>query len=311
MLEEMRLSRFAQSAAVLILVAHVALAAKKHSRPRPDAAVSASPVTLTPALVESGSPELIRVAGDYESVEGGWFGRKILFFRRPDRHAWYALAGVDVEAAAVPATLRITAHAADHSTRDLSQNIPIHPAHYVTGSLSVLPKFVEPGPEDKVLITAAVKAKEKAFAMSEANMGKEPLWSGRFLPPVKAQATASFGTRRMFNGKLASIHKGTDFRASVGTPVLAGNSGTVILAQPLYYEGNCVMVDHGLGLISISMHLSRIDVKPGQRVARGEHLGLSGATGRVTGPHLHWAIRWQGAMLDPTKLMRMNLDRLP
>jgi murein DD-endopeptidase MepM/ murein hydrolase activator NlpD len=93
--------------------------------------------------------------------------------------------------------------------------------------------------------------------------------------------------------------------------VLAGNSGTVVLAQKLFYEGNCVMVDHGLGLMSISMHLSRIDVKPGEEVTRGQRLGLSGATGRVTGPHLHWAIRWRGVMVDPVKLLKMDLSRLP
>jgi murein DD-endopeptidase MepM/ murein hydrolase activator NlpD len=84
----------------------------------------------------------------------------------------------------------------------------------------------------------------------------------------------------------------------------------VVLAQPLYYEGNCVMVDHGQGLMSIYMHFSRIDVKPGQRVAKGDRLGLSGATGRVTGPHLHWAIRWQGVMLDPAKVLRLKLNEL-
>ena len=129
-------------------------------------------------------------------------------------------------------------------------------------------------------------------------------------PIQSSEITGRFGVRRLFNGKLASIHKGTDFRAAMGTPVLAGNSGKVILAQPLYYEGNCVMIDHGLGLISISMHLSRIDVKAGQSVKKGDPIGLSGATGRVTGPHLHWAIRWQGTMLDPVKLLRMNLNQL-
>jgi murein DD-endopeptidase MepM/ murein hydrolase activator NlpD len=112
----------------------------------------------------------------------------------------------------------------------------------------------------------------------------------------------------MFNGKLASIHKGMDFRAAAGTPVRAGNSGRVVLARPLYYEGNCVIVDHGLGLFTVSMHFSRIDVKEGQHVAAGDQLGLSGATGRVTGPHLHWAVRWQGAYLDPAKLLRLNLS---
>ena len=112
----------------------------------------------------------------------------------------------------------------------------------------------------------------------------------------------------MFNGKLASIHKGMDFRAATGTPVRAGNGGVVVLARPLYYEGNCVVIDHGLGLFTLSMHLSRIDVHEGQRVAMGERLGLSGATGRVTGPHLHWAVRWQGSYLDPAKLLRLNLN---
>jgi murein DD-endopeptidase MepM/ murein hydrolase activator NlpD len=112
----------------------------------------------------------------------------------------------------------------------------------------------------------------------------------------------------MFNGKLASIHKGMDFRAATGTPVRAGNSGVVVLARPLYYEGNCVIIDHGLGVFTLSMHFSRIDVKEGQRVVAGDRLGLSGATGRVTGPHLHWAVRWQGANLDPAKLLKLDLS---
>jgi len=133
------------------------------------------------------------------------------------------------------------------------------------------------------------------------------LWSGNFRAPVTAAPTDSFGTRRMFNGTLASVHKGMDFRAAMGTPVRAGNSGVVVLARPLYFEGNCVVIDHGLGLYTISMHLSRIDVKEGQHVSLGERIGLSGATGRVTGPHLHWAVRWQDAYLDPAKLLKMNL----
>jgi murein DD-endopeptidase MepM/ murein hydrolase activator NlpD len=141
-----------------------------------------------------------------------------------------------------------------------------------------------------------------------AASAQEPLWTSSFRAPVTAQPTDSFGTRRMFNGKLASVHKGMDYRAAMGTPVRAGNSGLVVLARPLYYEGNCVIIDHGLGLFTLSMHFSRIDVREGQHVAVGEQLGLSGATGRVTGPHLHWAVRWQGAYLDPAKLLRLDLS---
>jgi murein DD-endopeptidase MepM/ murein hydrolase activator NlpD len=168
----------------------------------------------------------------------------------------------------------------------------------------VAPQFVAPGPEELQRIKAESELKAKVFAAS----APEPLWSGDFRAPVTAPPTDSFGTRRVFNGTLASVHKGMDFRSAVGTPVRAGNSGLVVLAAPLYYEGNCVVIDHGLGLFTISMHLSRIDVHEGQRVATGERIGLSGATGRVTGPHLHWAVRWQDAYLDPAKVLRLNLD---
>jgi murein DD-endopeptidase MepM/ murein hydrolase activator NlpD len=202
-----------------------------------------------------------------------------------------------------PSTLRIGATLQDGTVRDLSRAIEIHPAHYRTGSLTVAPKFVEPGPEALKEIQAESQLKEKVFSVSAL----EPEWAGSFRAPVAAAPTESFGTRRMFNGKLASVHKGMDFRAAAGTVVRASNSGVVVLARPLYYEGNCVVIDHGLGLFTLSMHFSRIDVKEGQRVTQGDRLGLSGATGRVTGPHLHWAVRWQGAYLDPAKLLKLNL----
>jgi murein DD-endopeptidase MepM/ murein hydrolase activator NlpD len=261
-------------------------------------------VTLTPAIVEAGSPELIRVnAPPGGTVDGEWMGKKLAFFRGSDGRAWFALAGVDVETQAGESKLRVVAHGADGSTVDLSRAVEIDEAHYRTGTLTVEPKFVAPPEAEAARIKAEVELKAKVFAAS----APQPLWSGDFRAPVTAAATDSFGTRRMFNGTLASVHKGMDFRAAMGTPVRAGNSGVVVLARPLYFEGNCVVIDHGLGLFTVSMHLSRIDVKEGQHVSLGERIGLSGATGRVTGPHLHWAVRWQDAYLDPAKLLKMNL----
>jgi murein DD-endopeptidase MepM/ murein hydrolase activator NlpD len=260
-------------------------------------------VSLTPKEVVAGSPELIRASAPRAAaVEGEWLGRKIRFFASGEHGAWIALAGVDVEAPVGPSALRITAHV-DGKDVDMSRSVEIHAAHYKTGALTVSPKFVEPPPEALKEIEEESKLKQKVFAASTA----EPLWHGSFRAPVTAKPTDSFGTRRMFNGKLASIHKGADFHAATGTPVHASNSGVVVLARPLYYEGKCVMIDHGMGLFTLSMHFSRIDVHEGQRVKAGDRLGLSGATGRVTGPHLHWAVRWQGAMLDPVKLLRLNL----
>ena len=261
-------------------------------------------VTLTPAVVESGSPELIHVdAPSAATLEGDWLGRTLQFFPARDGQGWFALAGVDVSAPAGPSNLRILVTIAGR-TRDLSRTVEVRESHYRSGTLSVAPQFVSPGPEALEIIHAEVKLKAQVFGSSSP----EPLWAGDFKAPVIAEATDSFGTRRTFNGKLASVHQGMDFRAGTGTPVHAANSGTVVLARKLYYEGNCVVIDHGLGLFTISMHFSRIDVHEGQHVARGELLGLSGATGRVTGPHLHWAVRWQGAYLDPAKLLRLDLS---
>jgi Peptidase family M23 len=261
-------------------------------------------VSFTPAVVVAGSPELIVITSPgITRAEGEWLGRKLEFFQRGEK--WIALAGVDVEAQPGIAVVHITAET-HRGSLDLSQTVEVHPAHYRTGTLTVQPKFAEPGPEELKEIDSDKEIKDKVFAVSAS----DPLWHGNFLAPVHAPPTDSFGTRRMFNGKLASIHKGMDFRAPQGTVVRASNSGVVVLARRLYFEGNCVIIDHGLGLYTLSMHFSRIDVHEGQHVVAGDRLGLSGATGRVTGPHLHWAVRWQGAYLDPAKLLQLNLNTI-
>ena len=262
-------------------------------------------VTLTPAVIDAGAPELIRVDAPANATVGGdWAGKPLAFFR--SGHAWFALAGLDVDTPVGNSKLHIIETLTDGSVRDLSRTLQIEAGHYRTGALTVAPKFVEPPPSELAQIKAEVALKTRIFASS----APQPLWTGDFRAPVEAPPTDSFGTRRTFNGELASIHKGMDFRAHSGTPVHAGNSGTIVLARPLYYEGNCVVIDHGLGLFTISMHLSRIDVKEGEHVARGDLLGLSGATGRVTGPHLHWAVRWQDAYLDPAKMLKMQLSQV-
>jgi hypothetical protein len=305
MLKTMRFSllfRTTRSAILPFCLAVATLAAARAQSPA---------VTLTPALVEAGSPELIRVdLADAVSIDGEWMGHKLEFFRGlngrsgPAGQSWFALAGVDVEAATGPSELKISVRLEQGGVRELDSTIEILPAHYRTSSLTVAPQFIEPGPEELKRIEVEKQLKERIFALS----APQPLWTGSFLPPVMAPATDSFGTRRTFNGQLASIHKGMDFRAAEGTPVRAANRGVVVLARPLYYEGNCVVIDHGLNLFTISMHLSQIAVHEGQTVATGDLLGLSGATGRVTGPHLHWGVRWREAYLDPAKLLHLDLN---
>jgi murein DD-endopeptidase MepM/ murein hydrolase activator NlpD len=109
----------------------------------------------------------------------------------------------------------------------------------------------------------------------------------------------------VFNGNTQSVHQGLDFGVPAGTPVAALNAGTVLLAQMLFFEGNCVVLDHGQGLLTIYMHLSKIEVKEGEQVKRGQQIALSGGTGRASGPHLHVAVRWQGVYLDPATLLSL------
>jgi murein DD-endopeptidase MepM/ murein hydrolase activator NlpD len=152
------------------------------------------------------------------------------------------------------------------------------------------------------VIAAADAAKKQAFAATDPN----PLWSGAFERPTDTETSGVFGSARVYNGKKKGQHLGLDFRASTGTPVRATNAGKVILARPLYFEGNCVMIDHGQGLLTMYLHLSEFKVKEGDTVSKGQILGLSGGTGRATAPHLHFAVRWHGEYLDPRTLLELH-----
>jgi murein DD-endopeptidase MepM/ murein hydrolase activator NlpD len=139
-----------------------------------------------------------------------------------------------------------------------------------------------------------------------------PLWTTqgprRFSLPLGAPleplpAGGRFGHRRIINGSPRSPHGGVDYSAEAGTPVRAAADGTVALVADQFFGGNAVFVDHGDGLITMYMHLSRVDVAKGQAVRRGERLGAVGSTGRATGPHLHFGVRWRGARVDPALLL--------
>ncbi len=150
------------------------------------------------------------------------------------------------------------------------------------------------------------RAKKEARRLKRiyASAGSARLWRGPFRPPLKSQITSAFGNRRVFNGQLKSYHNGVDFRAAVGTPVFAANSGVVRLAQNLFYSGNVVVIDHGTDIFTIYAHLDKIEVRAGQFIAGGQRLGLSGATGRVSGPHLHWGVKVNGVAVDPIQFIR-------
>ncbi len=129
------------------------------------------------------------------------------------------------------------------------------------------------------------------------------LWDSEFQLPIESDVTSSFGNQRMFNGQLKGFHSGTDFRAAVGQSIVAANTGTVKLAKELFFSGKLVIIDHGTGIFSLYAHLSRIDVIAGQHIEKGQKIGLSGATGRVNGPHLHWGIKLNNTYVDPLQFV--------
>jgi murein DD-endopeptidase MepM/ murein hydrolase activator NlpD len=177
----------------------------------------------------------------------------------------------------------------------------IHPGKYRSEKLTVASRMVNPSNDDRQRARQERSEVKNAYLFSSSDR----LWPGMFGLPVEGKVTSPFGNRRLFNGKLRSFHSGVDFRANEDTPVRAANSGIVRLAKILFYSGNHVIIDHGLGVFTNYSHLSEIHVIAGQRVEKGQILGKAGATGRVNGPHLHWGAKVNGTSVDPLQLLKV------
>jgi murein DD-endopeptidase MepM/ murein hydrolase activator NlpD len=261
------------------------------------------PVNGGPVLFEVKPP--VRLA----SLHGSWMGHDVPFSFDAKTKTWFALAGVAIETAPGNYALALSGEAAGekspNETMSFSNKFVItrakYPKHEV--KLNVEGKFTEPTPEQQKEIEEGQQIKKDHLNL--VTPGRE--WSGPFTTPADAPISDVFGSQRVFNGKTSSPHQGLDFRVPTGTPVAAMNDGTVLLARPLYFEGNFVVIDHGQGLLTLYLHLSEFKVKEGDAVKRGQVIGLSGGTGRATGPHLHVAVRWQGTYLDPARLLRLRL----
>ncbi len=268
---------------------------------------SISTISWQPQVLVNGSICLFSVAvkGTPQKITATWMGHD-LAFSPGSGSAWYALAGVALETK--PGNYDLALEAVMRDGRVLRQVRPVtvRTAKYKTSRLTVPQKYVTPDPETLKRIEAEKEIKNVAFA----HLITVPEWSGNFVAPVASEVSETFGTSRTFNGKLASVHRGEDFRAPSGTPVHASNAGEVVLARELFYEGNCVVIDHGLGFMTMYMHLSKFDVQEGDKVEKGQIIALSGGTGRVTGPHLHMSVRWSGEYLDPGKLIALKLPSL-
>ncbi|OQW43118.1 MAG: peptidase [Proteobacteria bacterium SG_bin5] len=245
----------------------------------------ASPFKLEGPLVQGGAAQGIVPAGTTllelgdQSVPIARDGRFLIAF---DRDA--------------PPSLTLSATLSNGEV--IRQTLAIAPRAWRIERLPTLPKIAQPTAEFEATRPGEIAQIDAARHMTTSAEG----WRQPLLWPATGRLSGLFGAQRIYaNGEAGSYHSGADIARPEGTPVLAPADGVVVLAadRPFTLEGNLLMIDHGMGLSSSFLHLSRIDVKRGQRVSRGQVIGAIGKTGRATGPHLHWSLRWREARIDP------------
>lgn len=280
------------------------------ARPAAAQAAPAEPapqVTLSAGEVETGGTLLVqldcrRLPAPARDLRVSYYNQDIKIFPHPVKsQAVYAgLVGIPLSAPSGKTALSVEWGPSAHRR---TQNVPfeVRPGVYGEETLTVDPRHVRPSPKE----LERIKREQQELKHIYASGSRSQLWQGSFKIPVPGEMNGPFGTRRLFNGELQSHHTGTDFRAQTGDPVHAAGSGVARLAKELFYSGNAVIIDHGAGVFTSYSHLSRIDVKVGQRVTKGQAVGLVGATGRATGPHLHWTVKVNSVNVNPLTFVRV------
>jgi murein DD-endopeptidase MepM/ murein hydrolase activator NlpD len=252
-----------------------------------------------------GSLLLVEVKSEKQlaDLKGDWDGRSVPFWLEAGGEAVQkGLVGVDLEKAPGEYELKVTGQRAAGEKVACSAKLEVKEGKFATEKLTVGKQFVEPSAEQ---IKRANEERQKLRDIFD-RVTPERLWDGKFRIPLDGVTSGSnFGKRRILNGNPGSPHSGTDFPAPTGTPVHAAQRGRVVLAEELFFAGNTVVVDHGLGVYTFYGHLSEIGVKVGDALEAGAVLGKVGATGRVTGPHLHWGLTVERARVNPLQIVKL------
>jgi murein DD-endopeptidase MepM/ murein hydrolase activator NlpD len=249
----------------------------------------------------------VRSAKPLKELKGEWTGNKTLFWMAQTaakaRYSVYrALLGVDLELAAGKYDFAVSAETQSGEKLSCHAAVTVNAGHFAIENLHVDKQFVQPDPEQ----LKRAQAEQERLREILGHVTPERLWQGNFRIPLDGVTTGkNFGKRRILNGQSGSPHGGVDLPATTGTPVYAAQRGRVVLAEELFFPGNTVVVDHGLGIYTFYGHLSEISVMAGEEVERGALLGKVGATGRVTGPHLHWGLTVNRARVDPLLILKL------
>lgn len=239
--------------------------------------------------------------------KGKWDGKEIMFWSQKTSGSsslsiFRGLLGIDLEHPAGKYEFIVTAETESSENVSCTANVVVRAGHFAVENLQVAKQFVEPDPEQLKRAQEEQKRLREIFAI----VTPERLWQGTFRIPLDGVTSGkNFGKRRVLNGQPGSPHGGLDLPGATGTPVYAAQSGRVVLAEELFFSGNTVVMDHGLGIYTFYGHLSEISVKAGDEVGLGALLGKVGATGRVTGPHLHWGLTVNRARVDPLQIVKL------
>ncbi|HEX2780161.1 MAG TPA: M23 family metallopeptidase [Gemmatimonadaceae bacterium] len=262
-------------------------------------------LAFRPAKPAPGGLVAITVAGadvpgdSLVAIHGTMAGEPLHFVA--DKGGYRAIGAVPVDSTTSVTTIVVILDRASGFCDTLRASVEPPPLPPPSEKLAVAPRFGQP--MDSALAARVEAESERARAIGRRSHGVPRLWSAAFQKPRPSAVTSRFGTGRLFNGQVTSRHLGVDFRGASGEPVLAANRGVVALVDTTYLGGRVVYVDHGEGIVTAYMHLSRALVSAGDTVARGQRVGFVGMTGRVTGPHLHWGARYGALTINPLDLL--------
>lgn len=235
-------------------------------------------------------------------LTGEFQGKNLSFYKVKKRRLFRTLIGVDMETEPGTYQLVIAAKSSSGKTVNGRYRIRIKKMDFGEQRITLPEEMVELD-EDTLKQVEEEEKKVKEIWIKEKS---DRIWRGKFIKPLGGDIISPFGVRRILNGLPRNQHSGVDLKAGMGEEIRSSNNGIVVFVGELYFSGESVVVDHGRGLYTMYFHLSRIDIEEGQRVKKGEILGLAGSTGRSTGPHLHWGVRLHGARVDPFSLLRLK-----
>lgn len=263
----------------------------------------AADVTWRPESPAQGRLFVVRAAADGIVAVSGELGGEVLHFARAAEDAWESLAAVPVDAEG-SATIDLNVEYADGTSEAASATVPIAPGNYQHEELTVAPRFG--APPDSADQARLERDRAKAREVSRQAHASPRIWTDELTIPRDDRVTSGFGDGRVFNGQVSSRHMGLDLDGEPGDTVVAVTKGVVALVDGFLYAGNIVYLNHGGGLLSGYFHLSEQLVAEGDTVEAGTPIGRVGATGRVTGPHLHWVVRYGTTSVDPRSLLEVG-----